>query len=301
MIRILIVMLGLLSAWDRVGAAPWVLPPGVKTLEVNGYPMAFLESGTGEPVVLVHGSGADYRTWRRQVESPPRGFRLIAISLRHYYPERWDGKGDKFSEDQHAEDLGRFIETLAVGPVFLVAHSSGGRVAVKTAQKRPMLVKKLVLMEGLFNALLPESASEDGEPQIGAVRKAVRARFEQGDIDGGLELWVDRDTPGTWARRGEEERQRSRDNAWTLIARESGKPVTCADLGGLKMPVLLLQGEKTPRRYASIVDATHKCLPSAERATIPEAGHSMHAMNPAGFERCSSSFYRSDRVRFNSG
>src|SRR5262245_40876554 len=52
----------------------------------------------------------------------------------------------------------------------------------------------------------------------------------------------------TWARRGEEERQRSRDNAWTLIARESGKPVTCADLGGLKMPVLLLQGEKTPRR-----------------------------------------------------
>ena len=56
MIRILIVMLGLLSAWDRVGAAPWALPPGVKTLEVNGYPMAFLESGTGEPVVLVHGS-----------------------------------------------------------------------------------------------------------------------------------------------------------------------------------------------------------------------------------------------------
>jgi esterase len=285
MIRILIVMLGLLSAWDRVGAAPWALPPGVKTLEVNGYPMAFLESGTGEPVVLVHGSGADYRTWRRQVESPPRGFRLIAISLRHYYPERWDGKGDKFSEDQHAEDLGRFIETLAVGPVFLVAHSSGGRVAVKTAQKRPMSVKKLVLMEGLFNAVLPESASEDGEPQIGAVRKAVRARFEQGDVDGGLELWVDRDTPGTWARRGEEDRQRSRDNAWTLIARESGKPVTCADLGGLKMPVLLLQGEKTPRRYASIVDATHKCLPSAERATIPDAGHAMHAMNPAGFEK----------------
>jgi pimeloyl-ACP methyl ester carboxylesterase len=285
MIRILIVMLGFLLAWDRVGAAPWALPPGVKTLEVNGYPMAFLESGTGETVVLVHGSGTDYRSWARQVASPPRGFRLIAISLRHYYPERWDGKGDKFSEDQHAEDLGRFIGTLAVGPVFLVAHSSGGRVAVKTAQKRPMSVKKLVLMEGHFNALLPESASGDREPDIGAIRKAVSARFEQGDIDGGLELWIDRDNPGTWARRREEDRQRSRDNAWTLIARESGKPVTCADLGGLKMPVLLLQGEKTPRRYASIVDATHKCLPSAERATIPNAGHGMHLMNPAGFEK----------------
>ena len=51
------------------------------------------------------------------------------------------------------------------------------------------------------------------------------------------------------------------------------------------MPVLLLQGEKTLRRYAMIVDATHKCLPSAERATIPDAGHAMHAMNPAGFEK----------------
>jgi pimeloyl-ACP methyl ester carboxylesterase len=285
MIRILIVMLGLLLAGHRVEAAPWTLPAGIKTLEVNGYPMAFLDSGTGESVVLVHGSGTDYRHWRRQMESPPRGFRLIAISLRHYYPERWDGKGDKFSEDQHVEDLGRFIERLAVGPVFLVAHSSGGRVAVKTAQTRSMLVKKLVLMEGHFNALLPESASGDREPDIGAIRKAVSARFEQGDIDGGLELWIDRDNPGTWARRREEDRQRSRDNAWTLIARASGKPVTCADIGGLKMPVLLLQGENTQRRYARIVDATHKCLPSAERATIPEAGHGMNVMNPAGFEK----------------
>jgi pimeloyl-ACP methyl ester carboxylesterase len=46
-----------------------------------------------------------------------------------------------------------------------------------------------------------------------------------------------------------------------------------------------MQGEKTPRRLASIVDATHKCLPSAERATIPDAGHAMHFMNPAGFEK----------------
>jgi esterase len=285
MIRILIVMLGLLSAWHRVEAAPSTLPAGIKTLEVNGYPMAFLESGTGESVVLVHGAGTDYRSWARQVASPPRGFRLIAVSLRHYYPERWDGKGDTFSVRQHAEDLALFIEALGVGPVYLVGHSRGGSVAVRTAQARPALVKKLVLMEGAFGALLPESGSGEEGPRASTVRKAVKARFEQGDIDGGLELWIDRDTPGTWARRREEDRQRSRDNAWTLIAGDSGNPVICADVGGPKMPVLLLQGEKTPRRYAMIVDATHKCLPSAERATIPDAGHAMHAMNPAGFEK----------------
>ena len=285
MIRVLIVMLWLLLAGHSVEAAPWTLPAGIKTLEVNGYPMAFLASGTGESIVLVHGAGTDYRSWARQVESPPRGFRLIAVSLRHYYPERWDGKGDTFSIRQHAEDLAAFIEALGVGPVYLVGHSRGGSVVVRTAQARPALIKKLVLMEGAFGALLPESASGEGGPRASAVRKAVKARFEQGDIDGGLELWIDRDTPGTWARRREEDRQRSRDNAWTLIDGDSGNPVTCADVGGLKMPVLLLQGEKTLRRYAMIVDATHKCLPSAQRATIPDAGHGMHLMNPAAFEK----------------
>lgn len=80
-------------------------------------------------------------------------------------------------------------------------------------------------------------------------------------------------------------RQITRDNAWTMIAGGSGDPVTCTELASLRMPVLLMQGEKTSRRLASIVDATHKCLPSAERATIPNAGHGMHLMNPAGFEK----------------
>jgi len=119
-------MLVLLSAWHTAAAALWTLPAGIKTIDVNGYPMAFLESGTGESVVLVHGAGGDYRSWARQVASPPRGFRLIAVSLRHYYPERWDGKGVTFSVRQHAEDLALFIEALGVGPVYLVAHSRGG-------------------------------------------------------------------------------------------------------------------------------------------------------------------------------
>jgi pimeloyl-ACP methyl ester carboxylesterase len=278
-------MLGLLSAGHTVAAAPWALPPGVKTLEVNGYPMAFFESGTGESVVLVHGGGTDYRTWRRQAESPPRGFRLIAVSLRHYYPERWDGKGDTFSVRQHTEDLATFIESLGVGPIYVVAHSRGGSVAVRAAQARPALVKKLVLMEGAFGPLLQKSVPDDESPGLSPIAKATRARFDQGDIEGGLELWWDRDTPGAWGRLPEEQRQITRDNAWTMIAGGSDNPVTCTDLAGLRMPVLLMQGEKTSRRLASIVDATHKCLPSAERATIPNARHGMHIMNPVGFEK----------------
>ena len=108
----------------------WSLPAGVKTLPVNGYPMAYFERGSGSTVVLVHGALNDYRYWMPQISSLSPRYRIIAVSLRHYYPERWDGKGDDFSLKMHAEDVAAFIERLGAGPVYLVAHSRGGSVAL---------------------------------------------------------------------------------------------------------------------------------------------------------------------------
>jgi pimeloyl-ACP methyl ester carboxylesterase len=50
------------------------------------------------------------------------------------------------------------------------------------------------------------------------------------------------------------------------------------------MPVLLMQGETSPRRYQEIVRAADKCLRLVTRAVIPEAGHAMHRMNPGAFQ-----------------
>ena len=50
MIPILIVMLGLLSAGHRVEAAPWTLPAGIKTLEVNAIPWLFSRAGRVKPL-----------------------------------------------------------------------------------------------------------------------------------------------------------------------------------------------------------------------------------------------------------
>jgi esterase len=285
MFHILIAMLVLvLCGVQTVLAGPWELPVGVKALTVNGYPMAYLESGEGHTIVLVHGAGVDYRTWRIQTAKPPAGFRLIAVSLRHYYPEPWNGRGETLSIQQHADDLVAFVEGLRVGPVFVIGHSRGGVVAFRMAQARPDLIRRLILMEPAFGALLPSSAPATDGSRFAAVRKAVEARFEQGDIEGGLEVWSDRNTPGTWKRSSEEFRQIARDNAWTLIAAQQNVPVRCEELAHLKMPVLLMQGEKTSLGNTNIVEASHKCLPSAARAVIPNASHGMHVNNSAGFE-----------------
>ena len=41
--------IGLEQSTPRSALPPWPLPPGVKTLRVNGYPMAYVEEGAGVP------------------------------------------------------------------------------------------------------------------------------------------------------------------------------------------------------------------------------------------------------------
>ena len=74
----------------------WPLPEGVTSVEVNGYPMAYQERGRETPLILVHGSLNDYRYWNDQIGVFAEYHRVIAVSLRHYFPERWDGRGQTF-------------------------------------------------------------------------------------------------------------------------------------------------------------------------------------------------------------
>ena len=66
----------------------------MQTLSVNGYDMAYLEVGQGPPLVCVHGTLGDFRTWSAVFGPLSKRRRVIAVSLRHFFPEHWDGIGD---------------------------------------------------------------------------------------------------------------------------------------------------------------------------------------------------------------
>jgi esterase len=265
----------------------WSLPAGVKTLTANGYPMAYFERGSGPTVVLVHGSLNDYRYWMPQISSLSSRYRIIAVSLRHYYPERWNGKGDDFSLRTHAEDIVAFIERLGAGPVYLVAHSRGGSAALGATKLRPNLVKKLVLMEPAVPALLPKPEGLAKPDPRQARARTTAAYFAKGDMEGGLEFFVDDvNGPGAWKRRSEEARQIARDNAWTALPMATDSDiVACEDLRKMTMPVLLVESEKGPGWLKTILNEAAKCLPAANRVTIPNAAHQMNRDNPAAFDQ----------------
>ena len=54
-------------------------PAGVKTLRVNGFSMAYLERGSGVPLILVHGALSDFRAFEHQMA--PCGARYVSRFL----------------------------------------------------------------------------------------------------------------------------------------------------------------------------------------------------------------------------
>ena len=177
-----------------VQAAPkWPLPEGLKSLEVNGYDMAYQETGSGVPLILVHGSINDYRVWAAQVPEFAKNYRVLAVSLRHYYPERWDGKGNDFSIEQHISDVPVFIRQLNLGPVHLLGHSRGGAVVLNVAKMHPELIKSLILEDASgLEALLPESPDDDRlVAEAKANREALAHALAAGEIESGLHRFIE--------------------------------------------------------------------------------------------------------------
>ena len=64
----------------------------------------------------MHGSLNDFRIWGCVLGPLSKKHRLICVSLRHFFPEQWDGTGNTYSIAQHVDDMIAFIEQAECGP-----------------------------------------------------------------------------------------------------------------------------------------------------------------------------------------
>lgn len=262
----------------------------MKTLRVNDYEMAYLDIGEGPPLVCIHGSLNDYRAWTPVMKPLSVGRRLIVPSLRHYFPEHWDGGDGKFTTAQHIADAIAFIEALALAPVDLIGHSRGGHLAFRLALARPELIRKLVLAEpgGTMDETLMPPGADEGAPAAGSRAHVVRSSelIAAGDLEGGLRAFIDGvNGPGSWDVLPAADRQMREDNAYTLLAQanEGRRPYTKAEAEALSPPTLFVGGGDTPGLLPIVLRALAANVPGARTTIIPDAGHSMFRQQPKAF------------------
>lgn len=112
---------------------------------INGAELYYELSGSGDPLVLVHGSWVDHTSWQLVVPDLARSFRVLAYDRRGYsLSERPLGQGSR-REDE--EDLAALVEALDLAPAHVVANSFGGSIALGLAARRPDLFRSLIVHE----------------------------------------------------------------------------------------------------------------------------------------------------------
>lgn len=113
---------------------------------INGIRLSFDEYGSGDPVVLIAGTGAPGRVWRtHQVPALTRaGFRAITVDNRGVPPTDLCEEG--FTLGDMVADTAGLIDALGVGPCRVVGFSMGAIVVQELLLARPDLVGQAVLM-----------------------------------------------------------------------------------------------------------------------------------------------------------
>jgi len=272
----------------------------MQRVHVNGYDMAYVEVGQGRPdaapLVLVHGTLGDFRTWNAVMGPLSKQHRVIAVSLRRFFPEHWDGVGSDYKMAQHVADVIAFIEQLAPHPVDLLGHSRGGHIGFRVAEQRPDLLRRLVLAEpgGDLDASLREPGAPPPPPMpLSLVMPTVLQNIRSGKIDEALKAFVDGiDGDGAWTRLTAVAKQQLRDNVFTLLgqAGENRKPFTKAQAESIRTPTLFIGGGNTTGNLALVHRVLAQHVAGSQTAMIDGAKHWMFEEAPQAFSEAVTAF-----------
>lgn len=110
-------------------------------IQVNNINFFYTCTGSGEPLIMLHGNGEDHTIFDEAAEVLSKHFTVYAIDTRDH------GQSDKVAElhyDDMAEDIRMFIEKLNLKKPIIYGFSDGGIVALLVAIKYPELLSRVI-------------------------------------------------------------------------------------------------------------------------------------------------------------
>jgi len=233
------------------------------------------------------------RDFSAQLDHFSGSHRAISYSRRFHPPNPAHEPASSYTIPLHAEDMADVIRSLGITPATVIASSYGGYAALYCAIHHPGVIGRMVLCEPPIFPLLtwsPEGvkALEDFEART---MGPARAAFLAGDNARGAGTFFDgvSGRPGLFALHSPSSREKLMEIAGALRLEflappdDYMPPLTPEEIRSVDLPVLLLEGEKSPRYFGIIADELERILPKSTRALVPGAGHAMYAANPAQF------------------
>ena len=240
------------------------------TVRSNGVSLYYEETGSGQPVLLVHGGGGNLLQWSFQVPCFSQRCRTVAVDLRGH--GRSETPADGYSLEIFSADLLGLMDALGMEKATLVGLTLGGMVGLRFALDHPDRLHALVLV----------SVSEGG-------RQTMRERFEmsaQIAETQGMEMLAEGfcsvlfspwflEEKHDFVEAFKKSMQQSSPRGYAQTIRAlANRPPLSGQLGRMRTPTLVVVGEDDVTEFP-LQDAPlyTREISRAELMRIPRAGH----------------------------
>ena len=124
--------------------------------------LAFEDTGTGPPVVVLHGLFGSSANWRSVARALAPHHRVLCVDLRNHGQSPW---ADSMDYLEMAEDVRTLIARQGLSRPTVVGHSMGGKTAMALALTSPVSVGNLVVVD-----IAPVAYEHDQMRYIDAMR-----------------------------------------------------------------------------------------------------------------------------------
>jgi pimeloyl-ACP methyl ester carboxylesterase len=248
----------------------------------DGTPIAVFTSGSGPALVLVHGTTGDHTTFRVVRPHLEPRFTLYAIDRRG---RGASGDGARYAIEREFEDVAAVAGWAAAeagGPIVVVGHSYGGRVALGAARTTGA-IRAVVCYEGA-----PAPPGSTYHPD--RIEDRLRERLRAGDREGAHSLFM-REVVGM--SEANLERYRA-DPVWPArvaaahtilreLEAETAPAASLQSLGAVRQPVLQVLGGASLTVFREATLALDARLADGRVVVIDGARHGAHHTHPEPF------------------
>jgi pimeloyl-ACP methyl ester carboxylesterase len=247
----------------------------------NGVRLYYELHGSGEPLVLVHGSWTDATQWGFVVPGLAEAFKVVVYDRRGHY--RSDAPDMPGSVDEDGDDLAALLKELDLAPAHVVTNSFGGNIALRLALRDPEVFSSLTCHEPpLWSLLANDPARHATNEQETRSFESVGRKIAQGDHEGAARQFVDELAfgPGAWDNQlPPQVRAMFVRNAPTFLDEMQDPTQLHIDEGALErlaVPVRLTEGSESPHGFRQVIERLVDLIPRASRETLEGAGHLPH-------------------------
>lgn len=252
--------------------------------------LACTATGSGPPLVLLHGLYGSGTNWRRHARELADRYRVLLPDLRSH------GRSPAAADMDYrclAADLDALLAREGIERAAVVGHSMGGKAAMALALTRPRRVAALVVVD-----IAPVAYRHDHDTIIAALQRLDLSRLtRREDADAALAA----DIPEAMVRQFLLTNLQRRDGGWAwripldILADQrkviEGWPELAGSWPG---PAAFIHGGASDYVDAEGESAIRRYFPAARVEALPGIGHWVHAEAPEDFARRLQAFLEAD-------